>query len=72
MPMGLMSLKAPPRHFPFIFVSVSLPVENLTLYFQEVYKLPESLKKRGDKNIYKGRLIRLQQGFKADKLPSAG
>lgn len=51
MTMDLKSLKAPPMYFPFIFTSVSLVVKKLTLYFQEAYKLPELLKKRGDEYV---------------------
>lgn len=47
MRMDFMSLKTPPMYFPFIFTAVSLVVKDLTLYFQEAYKLPNQLKIRG-------------------------
>lgn len=40
MTMDFMSLKATPMYFPFLFTSISLVVKDLTLRFQEAYKLP--------------------------------
>ena len=51
MRMDFLSLKTLPMYFPFIFISVSLVVKALTLYFQEASKLPNLLKKRGAEEV---------------------